>query len=323
VLKRVLLLAVLGLALPTCFPVWAQTLDKIRKSGVITLGYIDGAAPFSFADGTGQPQGYSVELCNAVAEGVGAQLKRQGLKVRWVKLTIQDRIDAVRTGKVDLECSTTTWTLSRQQLVDFSLVTFVDGGSLMVKTETNAARLGDLEGKRIAAITGTTTERSLRDALARGKVKTETNAARLGDLEGKRIAAITGTTTERSLRDALARGKVKAELVAIKTREEGLALLREGQVDALASDRTTLIGVVVMSGRGGGQYKLLDHDFSIEQYALMLRRGDPDFRLAVNRVLAGIYRSGAIEEIYGRWLGPLGPPSVLLSATYFIQTIAE
>ena len=281
VLIRFLFLAALGLSLPAA----AQTLDKIRKSGVITLGYIDGAAPFSFADGTGQPQGYSVELCNAVAEGVGAQLKRQGLKVRWVKLTIQDRIDAVRTGKVDLECSTTTWTLSRQQLVDFSLVTFVDGGSLMVKTETNAARLGDLEGKR--------------------------------------IAAITGTTTERSLRDALARGKVKAELVAIKTREEGLALLREGQVDALASDRTTLIGVVVMSGRGGGQYKLLDHDFSIEQYALMLRRGDPDFRLAVNRVLAGIYRSGAFEEIYGRWLGPLGPPSVLLSATYFIQTIAE
>lgn len=284
-LKRFLLLAVLGLAVPMCFPVWAQTLDKIRKSGVITLGYIDGAAPFSFADGNGQPQGYSVELCNAAAQGVGAQLKRQGLKVRWVKLTIQDRIDAVRSGKVDLECSTTTWTLSRQQLVDFSLVTFVDGGSLMVKSESNAARLADLEGKR--------------------------------------IAAISGTTTERSLRGALARAKVKAELVAIKTREEGLALLREGQVDALASDRTTLIGVVVMSGHGSGPYKLLDHDFSIEQYALMMRRGDPDFRLAVNRVLAGIYRSGAIEEIYGRWLGPLGPPSMLLSATYFIQTIAE
>ena len=284
-LKRFLLLAVLGLAVPMCFPVWAQTLDKIRKSGVITLGYIDGAAPFSFADGNGQPQGYSVELCNAAAQGVGAQLKRQGLKVRWVKLTIQDRIDAVRSGKVDLECSTTTWTLSRQQLVDFSLVTFVDGGSLMVKSESNAERLRDLDSKR--------------------------------------IAAITGTTTERALREALARAKVKAELVAIRTREEGLALLREGQVDALASDRTTLIGVVVMSGRGSGPYKLLDHDFSIEQYALMMRRGDPDFRLAVNRVLAGIYRSGAIEEIYGRWLGPLGPPSVLLSATYFIQTIAE
>jgi ABC-type amino acid transport substrate-binding protein len=224
-------------------------------------------------------------LCNAAAEGVAAQLKREGLKVRWVKLTIQDRIDAVRTGKVDLECSTTTWTLSRQQLVDFSLVTFVDGGSLLVRSEAETGRLADFGGKR--------------------------------------IAVISGTTTERSLRAALERRTVKAELVGIKTRDEGLTLLREGQVDALASDRTALIGVVVMSGRGAGQYKLLDQDFSIEQYALMMRRGDHDFRLAVNRVLARIYRSGDIEQIYGRWLGPLGPPSVLLSATYFIQNLAE
>jgi len=283
--KRILMLAVLGLALQMCFPVCAQTLDKIRKSGVITLGYIDGAAPFSYADGNGQPQGYSVELCNAVAEGVAAQLKRQGLKVRWVKLTIQDRIDAVRAGKVDLECSTTTWTLSRQQLVDFSLVTFVDGGSLLVRSDADIARVADFDGKR--------------------------------------IAVISGTTTERALRDALQRGTVKAELVSIKTRDEGLALLREGQVQGLASDRTALIGVVVMSGRGGGQFKLLDQDFSIEQYALMLRRNDADFRLAVNRVLARVYRSGEIEKIYGRWLGPLGPPSMLLSATYFIQNLAE
>ncbi len=266
-------------------PVAAQTLDKVRKSGVLTLGYIDGAAPFSFTDGNGQPQGYSVDLCKAVAEGVTAQLKRQGLKVRWVKLTIQDRIDAVRTGKVDLECSTTTWTLSRQQLVDFSLVTFVDGGSLLVKSDAELARLADFGGKR--------------------------------------IAVISGTTTERSLRAQLERRSVKVELIAIKTRDEGLALLREGQVDALASDRTALIGVVVTSGSGGAMYRLLDHDFSIEQYALMLRRGDHDFRLAVNRVLARIYRSGEIEQIYGRWLGPLGPPSMLLSATYFIQNLAE
>jgi len=285
VLIRLLLLAVLGLSLPAA----AQTLDKIRKAGVITLGYIDGAAPFSYADGNGQPQGYSIELCNAVAEGVGAQLKRQNLKVRWVKLTIQDRIDAVRTGKVDLECSTTTWTLSRQQLVDFSLVTFVDGGSLLVRSDADIARVADFDGKR--------------------------------------IAVISGTTTERALRGALTRGMVKAELVGIKTRDEGLTLLREGQVQGLASDRTTLIGVVVMSAREGGQgaanLRLLDQDFSIEQYALMLRRNDADFRLAVNRVLARVYRSGEIEKIYGRWLGPLGPPSMLLSATYFIQNLAE
>jgi len=280
-LARAFFLLLLGLPLLA----GAQTLDKVRKSGVITLGYIDGAAPFSYTDGNNEPQGYSVELCRAVADGVAAQLKRQSLKVRWVKLTIQNRIDAVRKGQVDLECSTTTWTLSRQQLVDFSLVTFVDGGSLLVRSDADIARVADFDGKR--------------------------------------IAVISGTTTERALRGALARHTVKAEIAIVKTRDEGLALLREGQVEGFASDRTSLIGLVVMSGTGRGTYKLLDHDFSIEQYALMLRRGDHDFRLAVNRVLARVYRTGEIEKIYGRWLGPLGPPSLLLSAAYFIQTLSE
>src|ERR1044071_1440810 len=188
----------------------AQTLDKIRKQGAITLGYIDGAAPFSYADPNGDPQGYSVELCRAIAEGVAAQLERPQLKTRWVKLTLQNRIDAVRRGQVDVECSTTTWTLGRQKLVDFSLVTFLDGASVLMKLDNEARRLADFKGKR--------------------------------------IAVIGGTTTETALRQALTKGLVSAEIVGIKTRDEGLELLRQGQVDGLASDRTTLIGGVVKRG---------------------------------------------------------------------------
>lgn len=279
---RVIAAGVLALAFASPH---AQTLDKIRKSGVITLGYIEGAAPFSFTDGNNEPQGYSVELCRAAAAGIAAQLKRTGLKTKWVKLTIQNRIDAVRKRQVDLECSTTTWTLSRQQLVDFSLITFLDGGSLLVKADAEFGRLQDLGGKR--------------------------------------IAVLRGTTTEKALRAALGRYSVNAQIVPIEKRDEGLALLRESQVEAFASDRTALIGVVVMSGSGPGVFKLLDQDFSVEQYALMLPRGDHEFRLAVNRQLARVYRDGEIQKIYARWLGPLGPPSVLLTATYFIQTIGE
>jgi ABC-type amino acid transport substrate-binding protein len=281
-MKRILAALAAALLLPAL--AGAQTLDKIRKSGVITLGYIDGATPFSFTDGSGEPQGFSVELCRAVAQGIAAGLKRTGMKTRWVKLTIQDRIDAVRQGRVDLECSTTTWTLTRARLVDFSLITFLDGGSLLVKAQTEIGRLQDFAGKR--------------------------------------IAVISATTTDRALREVLARHKVAAEVVNVKTRDEGMALLGEGQVDAFASDRTTLIGVV-MRGATPGAYKLLDQDFSVEQYALMMKRGDADFRLAVNRELARIYRSGAIQDIYARWLGPLGPPSMLLTATYFIQSLSE
>jgi len=271
------------LAAVLAWPAAAQTLDRVRKSGTLTLGYIDGAAPFSAVDGNGDPQGYSVDLCRAVADAIAGQLGRT-LKTRWVKLTIQNRIDAVRRGQVDVECSTTTWTLARQKLVEFSLVTFVDGGSILSKVDAPMGRIGDFGGKR--------------------------------------VAVLQGTTTERALREALARALVNAEVVTVKARDEGLELLRQGQVDGFAADRTTLIGVVAKRG-GGDVYKLLDEDFSIEPYALMLRRGDSDFRLAVNRGLARLYRSGDIRRIYDRSLGPLGPPSLLLSATYFIQSLSE
>ena len=265
-------------------PAAGQTLDKIRKQGAITLGYIDSAAPFSYADKNGEPQGYTVDLCRAVAAGIAEQLKLPNLKTRWVKLTIQDRIEAVRARKVDVECSTTTWTLARQKLVDFSLMTFVDGGSVLTKIDSPASKLADLAGKR--------------------------------------LAVISGTTTERALRDALTKGMVSAEVVTVKNRDEGLELLRGGKVDGLAADRTTLIGVVIRKGTGD-IFKLLDQDFSIEQYALMLPRNDADFRLAVNRPLAQLYRSREIDKVYQKWLGPLGPPSILLSATYFIQGLSE
>jgi ABC-type amino acid transport substrate-binding protein len=282
---RTLLLTTLTLGFVlSAGPAGGQTLQKIRNQGFITLGYIDGAAPFSYVDGNGDPQGYSVDLCRAVADGLGTQLKRKNLKTRWVKLTIQNRIDAVRRGRVDVECSTTTWTLGRQAQVDFSLVTFVDGASVLAKAATEMSRLADFKGKR--------------------------------------IAVISGTTTERVLREALGRHMIAAEVVPVKTREEGLALLNQSQVEGLASDRTTLIGLVAKSA-GGGVFKLLDEDFSIEPYALMLPRGDYDLRLSVNRVLARLYRTGEIRPIYDRWLGTLGPPSLLVSAGYFIQGLSE
>lgn len=260
------------------------TLGKIRKSGVITMGYIEGSAPFSFLGDVKQPQGYSVDLCREIASGIRAQLGLKNLETRWVALTIQNRLAAVKSRKVDIECSTTTWTLTRQADVDFSLITFVDGGSILARADTDAGRISDFGGKR--------------------------------------IAAITGTTTDKVLRETLARRSIKAEVVNVTTREAGLRLLESRKVDGFASDRIVLIGVVLTTPTKGA-YKLLDEDFSIEPYALAIPRGDTDFRLAVNRVLARLYRSGDIQKIYDQWLGKLGPPSVLLSAAYFVQSIPE
>jgi ABC-type amino acid transport substrate-binding protein len=260
------------------------TLEKIRKQGAITMGYVEGSAPFSSTDAAKQPQGYSVDLCREIASSIRAQLGLASLETRWVALTLQNRLQAVKSGRVDIECSTTTWTLGRQADVDFSLITFVDGGSILTRVESEAGRLSDFNGKR--------------------------------------IAVITGTTTEKALKGSLERRSIKAEVVTVKTREAGLQLLDGRKVEGFASDRIVLIGVVLTS-KTQGAFKLLDEDFSVEPYALALPRGDAEYRLAVNRALARLYRTGDIQKIYERWLGRLGPPSVLLSATYFIQSLAE
>jgi len=283
-LRRTLLVFALSCAFTAPAAAQTGTLEKIRGAGTITLGYIEDAAPFSFVDAKGEPQGYSVNLCREIARGIGAQLGLPKLETRWVALTIQNRLEAVSARRVDIECSTTTWTLSRQRNVDFSLITFVDGGSVLTKVGSGLGRLADLNGKR--------------------------------------VAVIKGTTTEQALRDSLARYSVTAQVLTVSTRPEGVKLVEESKVEGFAADRTTLVGAV-LARSGSGAYRLLDEDFSIEPYVFALPRGDHEYRLAVNRVLARLFRTGEIAKVYDRWLGPLGPPSALLSATYFVQGISE
>jgi len=191
---------------------------------------------------------------------------------------------AVKDGRVDLDCGTTTWTLTRQEGVDFSLMTFIDGGSLLVRLGERLARLTDFSGKKIAVVPGTTTA----DVLPR----------------------------ELKLRG------VAARVVPVSNEREGMTMLATREVDAYASDRLLLLGLA-LDDKGQQAYKLIDEDFSIEPYALAMRRDDHDFRLAVNRSLARIYRSGQIAKIYDLWLGYLGRPGVVLSSMYLLQGIPE
>lgn len=258
-------------------------LAAIKSTGVIRLGYLASAPPFSF-DRDGAPAGYSVDLCTHVAHDIAQQLGRSSLRIEWVRLTLQDRLAAVREGRVQVECGTTTWTLSRQEQVDFSLMTFIDGGSVLVR--------GDRE------------------------------LLRLGDLTGKRIAVVPGTTTENGLRAALGQRALGAEVVLVASPDKGIELLSAGEIDGYASDRVVLMGLG-LAAQGAHSFRVLDEDFSVEPYALTLPRNQHDLRLAVNRALARLYRGGEIRAIFDRWLGPLGAPSMLLTALYYLQSIPE
>jgi glutamate/aspartate transport system substrate-binding protein len=153
-------------------------------------------------------------------------------------------------------------------------------------------------------------------------VRGDSDMLRLADLNGKKIAVVPTTTTASTLQAAINIRALSTIIVPVSSPDEGVAKLRQGTVDGYASDRVLLLGLA-LAVKAGENFRVLDEDFSVEPYALVLARGDPDFRLAVNRSLAGLYRSGAIELIFDRWLGQLGRPSTLLTALFYLQSIPE
>jgi len=257
------------------------TLDRIKATKTLNLGYRDSSVPFSFVGQDQKPSGYSVDLCTRVADDLKRDLGLPDLAVKWTLVTVESRIPAVQNGTIDLECGSTTNTLSRQAQVDFSLTTFVTGASLLTLRETVTA-----------------------------------------NLSGLRIAVIPGTTTERALKDAMDKSSTAVQLVSVKDHAEGRAALEQKTADTYASDREILIGLA-LTAQNPARFALVDRYFSFEPYALMLRRGDSDFRIAVNRSLARLYRTGDITVIYRRWLGALGAPSALELAVWAIEGLPE
>lgn len=285
--NKVALLALLS-ALVLIGPVFGQDLDgtlkKIKTSGTFTIGYREGAPPFSFPGPDKRPVGYSIDLCMEVAGAIQKQLGMADLKLNWVPVTAENRIDMVAQGKVDIECGTTTASLSRQERVDFSLMTFIDGAGLLTTAGANWHGIADLTDKR--------------------------------------IAVIPSTTTEKALNEFLKKEFITVKIVPVKDHLEGLAAVEKGLADAFASDRGTLAGIAITS-KDPKRFALANVVFSYEPYGLMLRRNDAAFRLAVNRALAGLYRSGGFVPIYERWFGIFGKPSDAIQAMYLLNGLPE
>lgn len=150
-------------------------------------------------------------------------------------------------------------------------------------------------------------------------VKAQSPVKRIVDLGGRRVAVIPGTTTERALRAALDLAEARATIVPVARPEEGAAALREGRADAYAGDRIVLTQLML---RGDG-LSVLPDDFSFEPYAIVVRRGDADFRLAVNRALVSFYKRGDIDQVFQHWLAPLGRPSPLVNAMFYLNALPD
>ena len=261
----------------------AGVLDKVRQDKTIRLAVRPDAPPFSYRDANGDPTGFMVDLCRAVATDLAAELNLNDLKVEFVPVTAEDRFDAIAAGKADLLCEPTTATLSRRQQVDFSIATFVDGASLLVKGE---------------------------------------GPATFGALAGKKVGVLAGTTTERSLRDTLASANIGAEVVPAKSHDEGIKMLEEGAIAAYFGDRA-ILAYLSRGAKDSSELRLANEYLSLEPYALALPRGDEDFRLSVDRALSHIYRSGGIAAVFAKTFGAEMQPSDTIKTLYLLSALPD
>jgi len=258
---RNLVLALIALPL---LPAAAQapltgTLARIAEVERFVIGYVPDAAPLSQRAPDGEIRGYSIELCRAIADELKAQLGLERLEIEYVPLIAPgDRVRAVAGGEVDIECGASTVTLGRREKVDFSLLTLITGAS----------------------------------SLSLKKSGIRSNA----DLNGRRVAVLTDTTSEVMLARFLEANEFTARVRPVSSHREGLALLDDGEVDAYVSDQTILVGHLIRAARPG-DYSLAQDLFSYEPYALMLPRDDAAFRLVVDTALARTYRSARIQRL--------------------------
>ena len=262
------------------------TLQRIADTGKLNIGYVPDAPPISFRDSDGNVAGYAIDLCRTIAAEVSDVVGLADIEIVYVPLGApEERLSAVENGTVDIECGATTVTLSRRERVDFTLMTFITGGSIL-----------SLSGDPISSIQ---------------------------ELSDQTVAVIGGTTTEAALNEFIELNETDIELRRIATHVDGIQLLDAGEVQAYASDRAMLIGQVIQT-RDPEKYTLARDVFSFEPHALMLQRGDTEFRLVADRALAALYRSARIRRLYHEWFGRYGEPlSPFLEAVYEFQAVAE
>lgn len=274
----------------------AQTLDRVRTTSALKLGYDPDARPFSF-DAQGKPDGYAVALCNGIADSLRAQLNLPKLDVEWISLSGEAKVRAIQDGTADLVCAAEPVTLNRRQQVSFSLPIFPSGTGALLSTSAPLA---------------------LREVLQYGEPSSRPiwrGAPARTILEHKTFSSIAGTTSEGWLTDRIKTFQLAATATPVSDYQQGIERVLDGSSAVLFGDMPLLMDAAARSDSSGNLI-VLDRHFTYEPLGLELARGDEDFRLAVDRALSQAYAAPAFRAFFTTWFGP--PDDAVV--TFFRQT---
>jgi glutamate/aspartate transport system substrate-binding protein len=260
----------------TLLPVSAQAagqstvLDRIKERGQINVGHRESSVPFSYIGKSGEPIGYSIDICMKIVDAVKSDIEMPDLKVNFVPVTPQTRIALISNGTIDMECGSTTNNLTRQKQVAYLATTFITG-----------TQLGSKKGSGINEIE---------------------------DMQGKVIALTLGTTNERAVKTIMEEKGLKIKIIPAKDHSQAWLLVNSGRADAFAGDHVLLYGLI-SKDKNPDDFQVTGRFLSFDPYAIMVPQNDSTFQRLGNVVLADMMRNGEMKVVYDKWFNP-GPTNI-------------
>ena len=251
------------------------TLDRIRATGKIVLGHRESSNPFSYLDADKRPVGYAVDLCLKLADAVKKKLDMKTLAIEYVLVTASNRITMVEEGKVDMECGSTTNNAERRNKVAFTVPHYITGARYMVRSNETATDIVGLEGRRVVSTKGTTP-----------------------------IKAVERINRERVLRLVLQEAPDHARAVEMVEKSES---------DAFVMDDVLLYGLIASRAQPE-KLKVIGKFLTVEPLAIMLPKGDAEFKALIDSEMKRMIVSKEAQAIYDRWfMKPIPPKNTSLN----------
>jgi glutamate/aspartate transport system substrate-binding protein len=246
-----------------------STLDKMRSSGAVTMGVRESSGALSYTLGDGKYAGFHVEICNTVLRDIQKQLNMKTLDIKYSPVTSQNRIPLLQNGTVDIECGSTTNNATRQKDVAFAVTTYVEEIRIAVKANSGITSLNQLNGRKVATTTGTTSVQLLR-----------------------KHERATG---------------VNFEEIFGKDHADSFLLLESGRADAFVMDGSILAGNIA-NARNPGDYRIVGEVIAVEPIAIMMRKDDPSFKKAVDESIIKMMKDGTLTKLWDKWFMQPIPP---------------
>jgi glutamate/aspartate transport system substrate-binding protein len=269
-MKKSLLIVAALVASSAAVAQTTDTLKKIKDSGSVTMGVRESSGALSYTLGDGKFVGYHVEICQKVLADVQKQLGLAKLDIKYQPVTSQNRIPLVQNGTVDIECGSPTNNAARQKDVSFAVTTFVEEVRIAVKANSGITSIAQLNGKKVATTTGTTSVQTLR-------------------------------------KNERATG-VNFEEVYGKDHADSFLLLESGRADAFVMDGAILAGNIAKA-KNPADFKLVGEVLSVEPIAIMVRKDDAAFKKAVDDSLKAMMKSGDVAKLWTKWFEQPIPPA--------------